>query len=255
MSKTVIICSARQNESFGISGGVPGDQTGHEIERQDWYLWEPGGWIICRPKSGAAAEAIAWDMEAIADNDYIGYDQPRDQSLYRAAIEYAFDASKVKKACDTDCARAVRVCVLYAGIDVADFYTATERAALEATGAFYIIEDSTYTNRPDYLRRGDILVSRQKGHTVVVLTNGERSNEDPRGKTLYVTATANINLREAPRLSGKISGYMGAGDKREYTGCYAVDPRGVTWYEVPCSNDKSCGLWASSTYSYITEVK
>ena len=191
---SVIIGSARCNEFGGISGGKPGDQTGHECERQEWYNHELG-WIVARAKSAEAREKIAKNMEAICDNPYIGYDQPRDQTLYRIARNYGFDASRVETPCDTDCARAIRVCVLYAGIDVADFYTATEVQALRQTGQFDFFDDAKHTASSDYLLRGDILITRSKGHTVVVLSDGEYAKRD--ADTYEITGNT-VNMRLGP---------------------------------------------------------
>ena len=68
----------------------------------------------------------------------------------------------------------MRVCVLYAGINVSEFSTATEAAALLKTGAFEEMTGTKYTNSSDYLKRGDILVTKTKGHTVVVLSDGAK---------------------------------------------------------------------------------
>lgn len=191
---SVIIGSARCNEFGGISGGKPGDQTGHECERQEWYNHELG-WIVARAKSAEAREKIARNMEAICDNPYIGYDQPRDQTLFKIARNYDFDASRVETPCDTDCARAIRVCVLYAGIDVADFYTATEVQALRQTGQFDFFDDAKHTASSDYLLRGDILITRSRGHTVCVLSDGEYAKRD--ADTYEITGNT-VNMRLGP---------------------------------------------------------
>lgn len=191
---SVIIGSARCNEFGGISGGKPGDQTGHECERQEWYKHELG-WIVARAKSAEAREKIAKNMEAICDNPFIGYDQPRDQTLYKCAKPFDFDAARVETPCDTDCARAVRVCVLYAGISVADFYTATEVAALKATGQFDILTDPKYTDFEDYLLRGDILITKSKGHSGVVLSDGVYAHQN--ADTYEITGNT-VNMRLGP---------------------------------------------------------
>ena len=68
----------------------------------------------------------------------------------------------------------MRVCCAYAGIMARDFYTATEAAYLMDTGEFVKFTSSKYTDQDDYLGAGDILVTKTKGHTAVVLTNGDR---------------------------------------------------------------------------------
>lgn len=170
----VKVGSARINEFGEISGGIPGDQTGQECMIEDAYI-HPDGWVIIRAKDADVREKIAQDMVYICNNDLIGYDQPRDETLLDAVRPYGFDASKVNRACDTDCARAVRVCVLYAGIECESFYTGNEIQTLEKTGAFEIIRDTEYTSNVENFVKGDILCTPVKGHTVVVVsTKGEK---------------------------------------------------------------------------------
>ena len=112
-------------------------------------------------------------MQVACDNDNIGYDQYQNQSLWNLVKDKGFDPAKADKPCETDCARLVRVCCAYAGIMADDFYTATEATVLMRTGEFIKLTDSKYTDAPDYLGAGDILVTKTKGHTVVVLSNGK----------------------------------------------------------------------------------
>lgn len=199
--------SARSNEFGGISGGIPGDQTTHECEWQDWYLHEKG-WVVIRAKSEAAREKIAQDMEYICENQNIGYDQPRDQSLYKASKPFGFNASMVKTPCDTDCARAVRVCVLYAGIDCPDFYTATEISALQSTGAFDVLRDDAHCKDWRLLKRGDILCTPTQGHTGVILDDGP-------GDVPMIgeyRATGNLYLRTGPGTEYPSIGVIKKGD-------------------------------------------
>ena len=190
----VIIGSARCNEFGDIKGGQPGDQTGHECERQEWYKHELG-WIVARAKSAEAREKIARNMEAICDNPHIGYDQPRNQTLYKIGKQYGYDARKVETPCDTDCARSGRFCILYAGIDVADFYTVTAIKAMKATGQFDIFEDANHTETDVNLLRGDIIVTRSKGHLAVVLSDGEYAK---RNADTYEITGNTVNMRLGP---------------------------------------------------------
>ena len=199
----VIVGSARSNEFGDISGGVPGDQLqsttpdySGECSMQEWYL-HPLGWVVARAKTEEQRHKIAQNSEYICNNPFIGYDQPRDQTLYKIAKQYGFDASRVETPCDTDCARKIRVCVLYAGIDCPDFYTATEISVLKSTGQFDILTDPKYTESPDYLLRGDILCTKTKGHTVVVLSDGDKAREHKKEDGLYI-ATGNVYQRTGP---------------------------------------------------------
>ena len=47
-----------------------------------------------------------------------------------------------------------------------------------ATGAFVELSGGKYTDRSDYLRKGDVLVTRTQGHTVVVLNDGGKAMLD-----------------------------------------------------------------------------
>ena len=173
MGMAVKIGSARIDENGNISGGKAGDQTRQEVATQNWYL-HTKGWIVARPKQEADAEAIASNMQAGCDNDHIGYCQTHRTSATTASKEFGYDLSKVTKDCEVDCSELARICCLYAGINVGTFNTASEITALKATGKFDILTDDKYCKSSYYLKRGDILVTKTKGHTVVVLTNGAK---------------------------------------------------------------------------------
>lgn len=172
-AEMVIIGSARIDENGHASGGQAGDQNGKEVSTQKYYTHEKG-WNVLRAKEPQVREAIAQNMTWACANNNIGYDQGQNQTLYQTAKPVGFNCSLVGTPCETDCARLVRVCVLYAGVNVADFYTGNEKEALLATDAFDLIN----AKLPEELLRGDILVTKTKGHTVVVLTNG--ANAQPK---------------------------------------------------------------------------
>lgn len=169
----VIIGSARIDERGKISGGKAGNQTGKELSTQDWYLHSKG-WRVFRAKSAEKAEKIARAMKSACENRNIGYDQYQRNTLYNLVKSRGFDPSKADKPTETDCSALVRVCCCYAGIMVGDFNTSTEASMLLATGEFIELTGDKYTKRDSYLGAGDILVTRTKGHTVVVLTNGSK---------------------------------------------------------------------------------
>lgn len=170
----VIIGSARRDENGRYSGGSSTVNASIEISTQEWYQHSKG-WYVIRPKDPVVAEKIAKNMEAACESKYIGYDQGQNYTLYQAVKPLGYDISKLKTYCETDCARLVRVCVLYAGINAPDFYTGNMKDALINTGAFTLFTSSDYCNSSKKLRRGDILVTRSKGHTVVVLSNGSEA--------------------------------------------------------------------------------
>ena len=174
----VKVGSARIDENGKAYGGAAGDQTGNEVSTQNWYLHKKG-WRVFRAKDPAAAEKIAVCMERACKNDKIGYDQYQRNTLYTQAAKVGFDVSKVTTACETDCSALVRVCCAYAGIMglPSDFRTGNMPANLLGTKRFTELTDVKYTTKSNYLRRGDILVTKTSGHTVVVLSDGSKAEK------------------------------------------------------------------------------
>ena len=174
----VKIGSARMGENGKITGGKPGDQTGREVSTQHWYAHSKG-WRVFRAKNAGVGHKIAECMSKICANDKIGYNQAQRGTLYAAVKGHGFDPDALKIKVNTDCSAAVRVCCCYAGITVGNFNTSNEASCLLATGAFVELTGSEYTRSSDRLRKGDILVTRTKGHTVVVLTDGKKAGSAP----------------------------------------------------------------------------
>ena len=82
------ICQASINEKGTTTGGLPGDQTGHEIEikkltRKSWDY-------VLRCKDRAIAEKAANDAAKIANDNNFGYDQ-----ISRWGENGAFDCSSL----------------------------------------------------------------------------------------------------------------------------------------------------------------
>lgn len=170
----VKIGSARS--SYGNT--TPGDQNGgREVSTENWYLHSKG-WVVLRAKNPEARERIAVAMERACANDDIGYDQSTRLTLFNNVKPYGFDPSLTTKKVNTDCSALVRVCVHYAGITVDNFITSNEVSKLMATGAFEKFTDDAHCKSSDHLLRGDILDTRTKGHTVVVLSNGAKAHEE-----------------------------------------------------------------------------
>ena len=230
MSDKVMVGSARHDEFGGIGYGAnvrPGDQTGHECETQEWYKHELG-WVAIVAKSDAVREKIAQDMEYICANPHIGYSQPHDQSLYNAAKPFGFNCSLVTTDCETDCAKAVRVCILYAGINVPDFYTGNEISVLKNCGEFNILPEAQYTDSPDYNPRGTIYCTRKQGHTVVQLTDGKYCHTTP----TYAT-------------SGNV--WQRTGPGKEYPTIQVV-PKDSVYNVLSFAEAEDGGTWAQGEY-------
>ena len=161
----VIIGSARVDESGKYSGGRPGDQKQTmrpdrkgEVSLQEFYV-HPKGWDILRPKHHAHAEKIARAMATACDNPHVGYSQSDRYGILKVGTGTASDVN-------CDCSMLVRVCVKEGtGTDPGDFTTANEASKLMATGLFTRL---TYSPGMS-LYPGDVLVTRSKGHTVIVV--------------------------------------------------------------------------------------
>lgn len=174
----VKVGSARIDENGKTHGGKAGDQNGKEVSTQAWYRHKKG-WRVLRCNDADKAEKIARAMQAACDNANIGYDQYQRDTLYNLAKTVDFDPGRVKTPCETDCSALVRVCLAYAGIMVENFRTPNEASVLLRSGEFVELKEGRYTDQSTYLRRGDILVTRTQGHTVVVLSNGSKAETTP----------------------------------------------------------------------------
>ena len=208
------------NEKGTTTGGKKGDQTGKEVCIRTWYLHKKG-WNVIRPKSSKDAEEIAKCMEMICANDNIGYCQSHRLSGIEEAAKYNYDPSKIKVKCELDCSSSLRLCCLYAGIKASNFVTENEVSALKATGKFEILTSDKYCKSSAYLKRGDILVTKTSGHTVVVLSNGSKVTGDEitnssydESKVKYANSynkklagtyitTSNLNLRYGAGIVNK----------------------------------------------------
>lgn len=233
----VKIGSARGDENARATGGSAGDQKqkttpdySGEVSFQDWYKHKKG-WVVLRCKDPDKADLIAKDMEYACDNPMIGYDQNQRDTLYSAAKKVDFDCSKVKTKCETDCSALVRVCVNYAGIKVGDFCTDDEAEVLMKTGMFEKLTASKYTTSSSYLKRGDILVTAVKGHTVVVLNNGSKVEAPAESYDKNIVGkyqiTTDLYLRSAPVNGDKLA-VMKKGNYVLNYGYY-TEVNGVKW--------------------------
>ena len=89
---------------------------------------------------------------------------------------------------------------------------------------YKLLTADKYCKQADYLMRGDILCTRTKGHTVVVLTDGRKAEypaitpeqptqpDAPISARLTVTG-ATVNLRSGPGTQYGIVGVARNGDK------------------------------------------
>ena len=159
----VKVGSARIDENGNANWGKAGDQTGKEVAEEPFYSHRLG-WYMLRAKNSDIARKIGLAMVEACLNDNIGYDQSGRYGVIECLKIYG-RLAKINKATEADCSSLVRACCIQAGIQVGDFNTASEVAVLERTGAFNKAVAVTPSTK---LQIGDILVTRSKGHTVIV---------------------------------------------------------------------------------------
>ena len=175
-----------------ISGGTVGDQNGKEVCTRSYYLHSKG-WYLLRPKSVTHANAIAEAMLRACNNNNIGYDQGNRSGI----IKYGTKAT-IKTECD--CSSLVRQCVIEGtGSDSGNFTTANEVKMLQSTGLF---EPTISVTASTVMYNGDILVTKTKGHTVIVVAGNPRPTS--------ITYTQKDFIREVQAILGaKVDGVGG----------------------------------------------
>ena len=180
----IIIGSAKSDERGKLTAGKIGDQKqkttpdyAGEVSLQNFYHHKKG-WYIFRAKSHAHAVGIAQAMYTACNNSNIGYDQGNRTNILKTGVR-----STVKTECD--CSSLVRACIIDAtGKDPGNFTTSTESTILTASGLFEARK--TYKNGME-LYTGDILVTKSRGHTAVVVTGKARgaATHETDSKTYY----------------------------------------------------------------------
>ena len=156
------IVHARLNEKGEIMYGLPGDQTGEEVVKQDFY--ESAWHTVYRAKETAIAKHMARNAEAIAKNDAFGYGQDNRYSGFDESLKVNFDFSAVTTPCAFDCSSMVMTLLVAAGINVPKaFYTWNMHDYMVKTGQFEVIPYAKGMT----LKQGDIVL--KTGHVVIVV--------------------------------------------------------------------------------------
>ena len=167
----IIIGSARSDENKKYSGGKKGDQrqtsmndNSGEVSMQPFYVHKKG-WYVLRPKDKLTADMIACKMKDACNNKNIGYSQSD-------RLGIIVDGINTLQPTNCDCSSLVRQCIKEAsGKDVGNFTTGDEAKALEKSGLFNtrVVYKSGMN-----LYSGDVLVTKEKGHTAIVVDGVKR---------------------------------------------------------------------------------
>lgn len=248
----VYLASAHGDENGKAHGGVAGDQTGQELSVRPYYVHSKG-WRVFRPLDPEKGIMIARAAKAACDNNHVGYDQWQRGTLYNAAEKVGFDPAKVTIDVETDCSALVRVCCAYAGIDVRNFDTSTEPAALMATGQFEELTGKKYTQSSDFLRPGDILVTSSRGHTETCISYGSKAapaqpepEKPATGPEIVLIQGGSCWVRTGPGTQHKQLGAVTAGTQLDYGG-QSIDG----WHLV---DYKSRNGWVSGKYGKVVRI-
>lgn len=165
-----IIGSARIDERGKATGGKAGDQKQKttpdykgEVSMQNFYV-SSKGWYILRAKNPDIASKIALAMTIACNNPNIGYNQAKRLDIIK-------DGTHSAKPTSCDCSSLVRQCIREAGVEVGNFTTTNEAAVLVGTGQF----DKFVYTKGSAVYLGDILVTKTKGHTVIVTSGATRN--------------------------------------------------------------------------------
>lgn len=188
-SMTLIVGSARMGENGHITGGTSGDQTGREVSMQNFYMHSKG-WYCLRPKTISMANKMADAMRQACNNNNIGYDQNGRNGVIAQLKKYGSLAA-IKTKTESDCSSLVRACVIQAsGKDVGDMYTGNLASVLESSGLF---EKRFSVSSKSQLYNGDVLVTKTKGHTVVVVSGMKRTGTTEHPENKPVDKPTNTN--------------------------------------------------------------
>lgn len=199
---SVVFGSARIDEHGKAKGGAAGDQTGKEVSTQAYYT-SSKGWIGLRAKDEKIATKLADAMRQACDNPHIGYDQNQRTGVITAFLKYG-SLKAIAVNTEADCSSLVRACVIQAtGNDPGNFNTATEKTVLLKTGLFREVK----ITKADDCQAGDILVTKTKGHTVIVTS----APVPLLGRKAIVTASA-LHVRRGPAKTYPHVRYLHKGD-------------------------------------------
>jgi len=183
----IIIGSARHDENGKYSGGRAGDQKqkinsqgydmSGEVSTQPFYVHRLG-WDILRAKDPNLANGLAFSMALACVNKNVGYNQNTRLGIVDKGVLTDVPVN-------ADCSTTVRACIQNCGHKVGNFTTANEVAVLLATGLFervpYLTQNELYN--------GDILVTKKKGHTVIVVAGAKERIVSP-GKNEFPEPTS-----------------------------------------------------------------
>lgn len=255
---SIIFGSARSSETGGINGNKGDQKNGAEVSAQSYYLHSKG-WYVLRAKNQTYRTKIAKAMKDACANNNIGYGQTDRLSAWTQASKVGYDTSRITNKCNVDCSELVRICIRYGtGKDVGDIYTGNLKSALLNSGLFEDVTSSVTLSNGNGLYNGDILVTKTKGHTGIIVSGGKGSttvsNTTTSSSASIVKATgsadkynakysktykttSNLYMRNDGRKSALAMTIIPKGTACRNYGYYDVDENGAIWLYVSTTVD------------------
>lgn len=235
----VIFGSARIDENGNLAGGKAGDQTGKEISIQPYYMHKKG-WVVLRAKDKGVANVLCKAMQEACANDFIGYDQNQRTTVI-TELKKKGSFARIDTFCEADCSSLVRGCCIQAGFDPGNFTTANEASLLMATGKFMNFDVKSEAE----LQNGDILVTKTKGHTVIVVSSSNKVVE-----TVQTTPTATVYLDKLESAKER---------NKDLSGQYLVNASSLNLRTGPTTKHKVLASLSRNTvcsmYGYYTRTE
>lgn len=147
--------------------GVPGDQTGGEVKRGEWYQF--GQDEVFRWKNESLGRMAAALAGGIANNNHVGYGQNDRLTFYYAWRAVGYDISRLTADVNVDCSAFVCAIVNACGIPCDPSGTTFNLASvLGATGQFTRYTGSEWLQSDSLLQPGDIVNA--SSHHVIMVT-------------------------------------------------------------------------------------
>ena len=194
---SIIFGSARSSETGGINGTKGDQNNGKEVSTQTYYNHSKG-WYVLRANNADTRAKLAKAMSDACNNNKIGYGQSDRLTGWNEAGKVGYDMSKISNACNVDCSELVRCCVRYAtGKDIGDIYTGNERSVLLNTGLFTDVTSKVTASTGAGLYNGDILVTKTKGHTGIIVSGGGSSSASSGTKATSGTKVATADYKDS----------------------------------------------------------
>lgn len=179
----VKLSNCGHDENGGITGGIPGDQTGTEWQVINYYT-PSYGWSYCiRWKDANLAKLYANLAVEAANNDKIGYCQAHRSSFWTKLKKAGYRPGNISDACETDCSGGVIALVKAVGYlqkkeplqKLSATYTGNMVAGFKALKDYF-----EFVNPNDVKLVGDIMLT--PGHHTATVVDVDNKTKTPENR-------------------------------------------------------------------------